>query len=256
MEFERALILLLVFFRMIGVIGLLPIFGADRARLPKIVLSFTLAVLIFPNVDAGYARKLLQGGPVHYLILVASEFAIGFLIGLVIELVFSAIRIGFSLAGYQMGLGLARQIDPTVNEQQTMATQFAIIFAGLLFFATDMHLMVIKNAIISYKIIPLGHILLKPALGREIISFAGKMFLTAIKLGAPLIGMMLIVMLLFAFMAKAIPQVNVYFMALPMKIGLGIICFALCLPYLTYVIVAHFDEMAREIQKVLFLLKP
>jgi len=256
MEFERGLILLLVFFRMIGVIGLLPILGVGKATIPKIALSFMLAILIFPNVNVDYAQKMLHGGPLHYFVLVISEFLIGFMMGLIIELIFSAVRIGFSLAGYQMGFGLARQIDPTVNEQQTLSTQFAVIFAGLIFFATNMHLAVIKNAIVSYKIIPLGHIVLRPALGREVLSFTGKMFLSAVKLGAPLIGMMLIVMLLFAFMAKAIPQVNVYFMALPMKIGIGILCLALCLPYLTYVIVAHFDEMIREIQKVIFLLKP
>ena len=77
---------------------------------------------------------------------------------------------------------------------------------------------------------------------------ATNMFVVAIKVGAPLIAVMLMVSVALGLVARTVPQMNIFIVAMPMKIVIGLVFMVIVSPYLT----AYLIDLFSSYQVTLF----
>jgi len=76
-----------------------------------------------------------------------------------------------------------------------------------------------------------------------------EVFVIAIKLGAPVIAMLLLTQITLAFVARMLPRMNVFIVAFPLKIGLGLLGLALTWPLFLYVIDKVFNRFVQVLRE-------
>jgi flagellar biosynthesis protein FliR len=73
----------------------------------------------------------------------------------------------------------------------------------------------------------------------------------AIKLGAPLIAVLLLMSVAFGLAARAVPQMNIFFVAGPLKIIVGLLFIVFSLPYMSAFMAALMGGLGQRILRIL-----
>jgi len=82
---------------------------------------------------------------------------------------------------------------------------------------------------------------------------AGNMFVVAIKLGAPIIIVLLLTSVAMGLMARTVPQMHVFIVAMPLKIAVGFIFLGLAMPYMSTFLGRLFSANGADIMTLLKL---
>jgi flagellar biosynthetic protein FliR len=77
------------------------------------------------------------------------------------------------------------------------------------------------------------------------------MFVIAIQVGAPIIATLLVTSVAFGLVARTVPQMNVFIVAMPLKIGVGLLFLGFSLPYFAAFLRKIFDGLGQHILTVL-----
>lgn len=224
--------LLLIFLRVAGILFSAPIL--DTASIPvvfKAGLALAVSVLLLPVVDASVSIDNLSLMP--FFLGIVSEVAIGVTIGLSVKLLFAGIQLAGQIAGYQMGFAVANVVDPATSMQIPILAQFYNLTAMLVFLAINAHHMFFAALVESYTILPPLSTPYSSRLVGMIMQLAANMFVVAIKVGAPLIAVMLVVSVGLGLIARTVPQIHIFIVAMPLKILIGLVFLMIAAPYLT-----------------------
>ncbi len=161
---------------------------------------------------------------------------IGFLLGLSIRLIFAGIQLAGEFIGFQMGFGMAHVIDPQSGTDTTLIAQFHYLLGLLIFLSIDGHHWFLKALVRSFDLLSPGEFSLQKEFFPWFMGLCGKMFLTAIKIIAPVMVILILVQIAMGLVAKTVPQVNVLLSSFPLTISLGLIVLGLSIellwPYL------------------------
>jgi len=148
---------------------------------------------------------------------------------------------------YQMGLAMANIMDPATSEQTPLLGQFNNLVAMLLFLATDAHHLFVKALVASFQIVPPYGFHFSSGVMDPLIRVSGEMFVIGIKLGAPLIAVLLLMSVAFGLAARAVPQMNIFFVAGPLKILVGLLFMVFSLPYMSAFMAALVGGLGERI---------
>lgn len=180
------------------------------------------------------------------------EILLGISIGLSVKLLFAGIQLAGQLVGFQMGLAIVNVMDPQSSAQVPILAQFNNLVAMLVFLAINAHHWFLRALVESFNMVPLFNFSLTHSLINQLIMIAGNMFVVAIKIGAPIIATMLITSVAFGLVARTVPQMHIFIIAMPLKILVGLLVLSLTMPYLTSFLGGLFTELGNDI---LILLK-
>jgi flagellar biosynthetic protein FliR len=215
--------LFLVFLRCTGFVVTAPIFG--HRAVPRPVKAGLIAMLAL--VLAGGAAA--APGAVPVMIAAPIELLIGITMGFGLGLGFSAVETAARLLSLQMGLSLGAVFDPVSGEASTPFDPLFAVMAGILFLALNLHLAIINVLAESFAALPIGG-----AWPTDLFGAVSRLIALALEFAArvamPLALVLLLVELAVALISRAIPQVNVFFLGLPLKILVGIALVAVSLP--------------------------
>ncbi|BBO79808.1 flagellar biosynthetic protein FliR [Desulfosarcina ovata subsp. sediminis] len=223
---------LLIFLRVAGIVFSAPVL--DTSSIPatfKAGLALSVSILLLPTLN-----RTVSLGEVNLIILamgVISEIGIGVTIGLSVKLLFTGIQLAGQIAGYQMGFAIANVVDPATSSQIPILGQIYNLTAMLLFLSVNAHHMFFSALVESFTIIPPLFIHIGPQLVGMMMKLAANMFVVAIKVGAPLIAVMLITSVSLGLVARTVPQMNIFIVAMPLKIVVGLFFMMITAPYLT-----------------------
>ena len=159
------------------------------------------------------------------------EVVIGLVLAFGLYTAFGAFQLAGRLVDFQAGFGAATLFDPATNEQNPLIGTLLVMLAAVLFFTTEMHHLMLKGIQFSFEMRPVGSPVLALALP-ELVQQFGSMFTLGVMLAAPVIGILMLVDAGVAIMAKTMPQMNVYFLFLPLKALLCLLALAWILPML------------------------
>ena len=245
---------ILVLIRVSGIIATAPIFGDSNIPTQiRVALTLVLALVLYPVVPA-FALPLENLS--FYLLLVAGELLIGLVLGMVGRLLFAAVQLAGEIAGLQMGLAMANVIDPQSQQQVSIIARVEYVFAALVFLAMDAHYVVIQAMAHSYTLLPPGTADLGADLTREIVSLSAGMFVLGFQLGAPMIVALFVANLIMGFMARAVPQMNIFVVGFPFSILLGFLLLMLGMPFFIQAVRMMFEMYDNQVMEVLTLLQP
>jgi flagellar biosynthetic protein FliR len=218
-------LLFLVMLRCTGLVFTAPIFGHHSIpTLVKFGLAAALAVALDKSAGASAgALPLLLAAPI--------ELIIGVSLGYILSLGFQGVELAGRVISIQLGLSLAAVFSPTEEEASTAIDPFFSVMAGLVFLAMNLHLAVVQALAHSFVVYPIGGGW--PAdlamTGAQTIALVLEL---GVRVALPIALVLLLVELSVALLARAIPQINVFILGLPLKMLVGFAVLAVAMPSL------------------------
>ena len=219
---------MLVLARIGTMVMLLP--GVGELSVPvrvRLTIALVLAAVLLPLHRSAYALDLTAFGPVLAMLL--QEMFVGAVLGLTARLTISALQVAGSVIAQQLGLGFVTAVDPTQGQQGVLVGNFLTILGITLVFATDLHHLVIGALDDSYSLFQPGEI---PLLG-DVAALTTRTVATAFSIGIQLSAPFVVFGLLFnlglGVLSRLMPQMQVFFVGLPMSILVGFLILLLVL---------------------------
>jgi flagellar biosynthetic protein FliR len=217
---------MLVFARIGAMVMLLP--GLGETNIPvriKLAIALLLTLVILPLHRAAYHVDL-QASLTPLLVQMLHEIIIGVVLGATARVTLSALQVAGSVIAQQMGLGFVTAVDPTQGQQGLLIGNFLTILGITLLFATDSHHLVIAALNDSYAVFSPGEMM--PS--GDVAALATRAFAAAFKIGMQLAAPFLVFGLVFnmglGVLARLMPQMQVYFVGVPLSIMAGFLVFA------------------------------
>ncbi|CAB1059704.1 Flagellar biosynthesis protein FliR [Olavius sp. associated proteobacterium Delta 1] len=236
----------LVFLRVGAILMSMPVF--ESRSIPhvfKLAMAFATSLILFPMLKL--SPLPLSNSIIVLGIGVAGEILLGLVIGFSIKLIFAGIQLAGQLAGYQMGLAIANVMDPSQSQQIPLLAQFNNLVALLIFLAINAHFWFIRALTQSFRLVPPLNVHIDGPLMEHLIQLAGNMFVISIKVGAPIIAALLVTTVAFGLVARTVPQMNVFIVAMPLKIGVGLLFLGFSLPYFSAFLKKIFNDLGQHI---------
>lgn len=239
---------LLTFARIGTMVMLMP--GVGESNMPsrvRLTIALVLTAVLLPLHQQAYKVSLDTLGPV--LVLLFQEIVVGAVLGLTARLAISALQTAGAVVAQQMGLGFVTAVDPTQNQQGLLVGNFLTVLGVAMIFATDMHHLVIRALNDSYVIFAPGEMPLSGDAAKHITNVVATSFKIGIQLSAPFLVFGLIFNLGLGVLSRLMPQMQVFFIGMPLTILLGLLLLAL-------VIAAMMGTFTGYIESVLLELAP
>lgn len=211
----------LVFARVGTLVMLMPGIGErfifSRARLS---LAFFIALMILPM--ARPSLQIPETLPALVTLLIG-ELLIGLVIGVCARLVMAALQTAGTIVAQSMGLGFAMTVDPTGGNQNPSIGNFLTMLGITLILTSDLHHIAIAAIHESYRLLPPGG---APDL-TDVMTLAVRStaqgFALAVQIAAPFIVFGLLFNLGLGVLARMMPQLQVFFLAVPASIFGGML---------------------------------
>lgn len=241
---------LLLFVRCLTFFSLGPLL-ADR-RIPnqiKILAALATTFALYPTMEGrDFAVERTLFG---YALLIVREILLGAALGLASGFVFTGVRMAGHLLGIQMGFSIVNVFDPTTSSEVSLIGQMQEFLAVFLFLLADGHHLFFRALAVSLDRIPPGAAFHLDKLIGAVIPMASVMFLTTIQVGAPVLGALFLTDAALGFVARAVPQMNVFIVGIPVKIGVGIVLLVVTAPLFARLLAFHFSLMEGQILSLL-----
>uniref|UniRef100_Q07RC9 Flagellar biosynthetic protein FliR n=1 Tax=Rhodopseudomonas palustris (strain BisA53) TaxID=316055 RepID=Q07RC9_RHOP5 len=211
---------LLTFARIGTMVMLMPGFGESNipARI-KLSIALGLTLIILPLHRSAYQVDMTSMAPL--IVLMLHEIVIGIVLGATVRVTLAALQVAGSVIAQQLGLGFVTAVDPTQGQQGLLIGNFLTLLGLTLLFATDSHHLVIAALNESYRVFSPGELL--PS--GDIAALATRAFSAAFKIGMQLAAPFLVFGLVFniglGVLARLMPQMQVYFVGVPLSIVVG-----------------------------------
>lgn len=213
---------LLIFARVGAMVMMMP--GIGESNLParvRLAIVLVLTAVMLPAHQKAYTVDLNALGPV--LLLLFQELMIGAILGLTARLAISALQTAGAVVAQQMGLGFVTAVDPTQGQQGMLVGNFLTLLGITLVFATDLHHLVIEAINDSYTIFKPGEMPLVGDAAKHITNVIATSFRIGIQLSAPFLAFGLLFNLGLGVLSRLMPQMQVFFIGLPLSILLGML---------------------------------
>ncbi|MEW6184290.1 MAG: flagellar biosynthetic protein FliR [Thermodesulfobacteriota bacterium] len=238
---------LIIFIRLGMVVFLLPFWsGKQFPRQFKIGFALAAAYVLAPVIR-------VETGNQTILSILVQEMILGALLGLAARILFLGVELAGTFISDAMGISMATVFNPEMGQSTEVSTILGLL-AMLLFLALDLHHDLLALLIKSYQVLPVGR-LRGDNLMLKGIQLGSQVFVLAIKLAAPVLVGMIVVNVLMGFIYKAAPQVNIFFVSLPVYLLVGFIILILSLPLLVNFLGSRFEGLTEEFNRILTLAK-
>jgi flagellar biosynthetic protein FliR len=242
---EIAAAFMLTFARVGTLVMLLPGIGEQMIS-PRVRLGFALllTLLMLPMTQA---LLPVTGGPPAVIGLLIGEIAVGLVLGLATRMVLAALQTAGVIIAQQLGLGFAMSVDPSMGGQQPAIGNFLSLLGITLIFAADLHHLAIGAIRMSYTHLPpVGLPAAADASGLAVQAVA-RGFALAVQISAPFIVFGILFNLGLGVLSRLMPQLQVFFLAMPATILGGMIIFLVVLSVMMTVFIQDLGLFLNEL---------
>ena len=182
------------------------------------------------------------------VVMMIHELIVGIVLGATARVTLSALQVGGAVIAQQMGLGFVTSVDPTQGQQGVLIGNFLTMLGVTLLFATDSHYLVIAALNDSYNYLFAQSDLMPSG---DIAALATRAFTAAFKIGMQLSAPFLVFGLVFniglGVLARLMPQMQVYFVGVPLSILAGFLIFSLVLVAMMGTFLNYFTGVMHDL---------
>jgi flagellar biosynthesis protein FliR len=198
-----------------------PLGGPRLSATVRAGLAVLLAALASPVLVASAgAAALAQASVVHLALAFAREVLVGFCLGFVASAAFRAAEIAGRLGDTLRGANVAEILVPTAEERSSPLGVLYLLLATLVFLQIGGVPRLADALLDSYRVLPVGGGLQAGSVHRAaaLVTIASvRLIASGVALAAPVIVALWLTDLALGLVARAAPQVPVYFVGLPLK---------------------------------------
>lgn len=242
---------LLVFVRFAAMFGFNPFFSRNGVPATvRVILSLALTLIMAPIVP--FAAEITTGYALFAAML--REMLIGAALGFVFTVFFYSVYFAGDFLDMQMGISMAKVMDPATRVQSSISSSIFTTVLGILFFATDSHLVTVHLFASSFYMAPVGGGFDFSAVPMFILNLFASTFAMALRLALPIIAAEFIVELGMGVLMKLIPQIHVFVINIQVKLILGLaLMFSFASPIAAF-LDNYIEEMLTQAQNLLTLI--
>jgi flagellar biosynthetic protein FliR len=241
---QQLLLMFLILVRFTSMFAVAPVFSIRGIPIIlKIGLGILSALLIYPLVNQ--VTPELELSLLNAAVLTFGEIFTGVTIGLIINFLFSGVELAGEYIGVDMGLSMAQEFDPMFEQRISVIARLKNILAVLIFLLIDGHHFLIEAVVYSFRLLPVGTWEMSELAITKIMKMSGAVFAIGVKIAAPAIVTLFLTSVAMGITARAVPQMNIFFVGFPIRITAGFFSIIMALPlflYLFKVLLKNFES--------------
>lgn len=220
----QATAFLILFCRVGAVLMLLPVFSEEAipGRI-RLLMAFAMSLALWGLLGP---RTLPAASADALLATLLIELGIGLALGTMVKFMFAAIIMAGSVISLQIGLSAALLFDPSLGGQTPVLAKLMAVAGALFCLALGLHHLWIGAIVRSYAVFPVGTLPVLGDLAALGLATLSKATVLAISLAGPFIVYGIVFNVALGFSARLAPALQVFFIAQPLNILLGIALFA------------------------------
>lgn len=217
---------LLVFVRLGTAMLVMPGLGSNVVPVRgRLAFALLLTLIVTPLVErvlpaepatvAGLARLMF------------GEFVIGAFIGTLTAIVASILENAGAIIGFQTGFASAVAFNPMVQAQSSVIGSFLTLTGGVILFASGLHELLIRAIVDSYAVFQPGVPPIAEDMALTVARLVADSFRIGFQLSAPFFLVALALYLAMGLLSRLMPQLQIFFLALPLQLFLGVLTLGL-----------------------------
>lgn len=239
--------------RVAAVFAVIPVFsGGQIPPLMRVGVAVMFALLSYPVIYQVLPTEALT--VVEMAMIIAAEVIFGLLVGFLAQLIFMAAEFAGSVVGTQMGFAMANVFDPTTQAQVALLAQFQGIFAILLFLSLNVHYLFLEAIVASFRLLPPGQLNLAGGAVPMLVELSSHALVLSIRLAAPVLGLLILISLVLGFMNRIFPQLPVFLLSFPLKIGVSLMVMAMTFGVVAAILENEFSQLSERFLRLFDLL--
>lgn len=175
-------------------------------------------------------------------VLLMHEVVVGLFIGLFAQVLMAALTVAGTSIGRDVGLMNAMVFDPVTESQGAVIISFLTLIALVLLFVLDIHHLIIQALVASYGMFrPGGDTFILSDVVNVLTTGLDDAFLVGLQIASPFLVFNLVFQVGMGLLSRLSPQMNVFFIALPLQILFGLSVLAVALPAMMLVFMRFFE---------------
>jgi flagellar biosynthetic protein FliR len=231
----------LVFARVGSIMFMMPGIGERYVSANiRLILALAIAVSLM-----AVTRPLMPAPPANFLglaVMMIGEITVGVFIGTMVRFFFTSLDFAGQIIAQGAGLSAATSYNPAASTDGSLVSAFLGLIGIELFFLTDMHHLVLLAFAHSYAVFPVGGMLQLGDMAQTLTRLLSETFQLGIRLSAPFLAIELVFAMTLGILARLMPQLQIFFVALPIQITVGLIMLSLVLPILFTVWLGYMQD--------------
>ncbi|SHE35249.1 flagellar biosynthesis protein FlhB [Caloramator proteoclasticus] len=245
---QNFIIYFLIIIRITAMMIVAPFFSVRSIpNIVKLGMSLILSSLIASIYNLPFNISINSNFDLFILIL--NEIIIGLFIGYIALFVFNAIRISGQFIDFSIGFTMSQYYDPNTNSTSTNIERFFYWLSLAIFVTLNFHHIILSAIIKSFEVIPLGFFLNNEKIFISFIYFFSKSFYLGVKLAAPIVLVLFITEFTMGLIARAVPQINVFILGMPIKVIVGLLSISTILGGLIHMYIKLFEGLNGDFLK-------
>ena len=185
----------------------------------KAMLGVGLALAIAPRVTGGYAT--LDTGP--FLVALVMQLLVGFFLGFLVMMAFSAVQSAGNLIDLFGGFQLAQAYDPQSMVNGAQFTRLFHMAALALLFTTDGYQLILGGLMRSFDAVPVTMTLAAAPNPELIVQGFSQLFLAALQIAGPMIIVLFLADVGLGLLTRVAPAINAFALGFPLKILITVV---------------------------------
>jgi len=226
--------------RLAGLMATAPLWSMPTMpRTIRAAITLLLALFLLPSAPKAAVPSQVIDLPIPLIF----EFVIGLAIGLTAAVFVQGVGLTGEVLSIQMGLSLGPTLDPMADIQSSGVGQLQAMLAVFVYMSVGGHLQLLRGLADSLQALPPGAPIAFNDGAHVAVSLMSTFFTAAVRCAAPVMVSLLLVNCALAILSRAVPQLNVMMVSLPVTIAVGLVMLGLSMP----MVAATVDHWVRDL---------
>jgi flagellar biosynthesis protein FliR len=220
----------LVLARVTPLFILAPLFSSPMMP-PRVrsVVAVGLAIGLTPLAVQG---QQLPTDPLSVVGLLVVQLLVGGAFAFAVGAVFAAVEAAGSITDLVSGFSFGSIVDPVDNNQGgVMSTVYGLVGLAM-FIAIGGDAWTLRGLARTFNLVPLTKAPQIASLSSGVEQAAASIFVSALEVAAPVLLALLITDVAFGMVSRIVPQVNIFGVGFPLKVGVAMLIVSAALPFL------------------------
>lgn len=232
-----------IFFVIIRIAAVLLFTPIEAIRIVPVHVRFVFIFAISLLIAGHLSPDVLPTGSMAITASALTEFCNGVILSLSLYATFAIFQMAGQLLDSQMGLNAQAIINPADHSHEPLSGRLLMMLATLFFFTLGGHRQLFLGLCYSFQLIPPGSNLLFDGFTPLIHQFSF-MFILSLMIASPVVFGLMLIDMLAGILTRNMPQLNTYFLILPVKILLGL--------FLLMILLSHINPMIEYLMSLCF----
>jgi len=235
-------IFILALTRILAILIKIPVLGGQLIpNQVKIGLGVMLSMVLIPWQILPAETEALKIFP--FAIAIGEELLVGTLAGFAAEMMFKALEIAGEMMGLASGFFAAKMMNPAFDTKGSPLTNFFYMVAITYFVLLNGHHQFLIAIQRSFEIVPIGQKLPEFPI-EKVFLLVGGLISTGVQMALPIVAALMMTNISLGLLARVAPQIQVFFLGIPLRIGLGIIILMVTINSLFPILADMYDSSA------------